>query len=89
MKEGSVDTTLEELQAAVLSLPEAERAQLAAKILASLDTDPEIEAAWRAEVRDRVAAYKRGEIPVFRRRRSREGTQDRRALKVRFLRRPG
>ena len=57
-----MDTTLEELQAAVLSLPEAERAQLAAKILASLDTDPEIEAAWRAEVRDRLAAYKRGEI---------------------------
>jgi len=59
-----LNTTLEELHAAVLSLPEAERARLAAKILASLDKDPEIEAAWIAEVRDRLAAYKRGEIPA-------------------------
>lgn len=57
-----MNTTLEELHAAVLSLPEAERARLAAKILVSLDKDPEIEAAWVAEVRDRLAAYKRGEI---------------------------
>ena len=55
-------TTLDELQAAVLSLPELERAQLAAKILASLDADPDVEAAWIAEVRDRLAAYRRGEL---------------------------
>jgi putative addiction module component (TIGR02574 family) len=53
---------LDALQAAVLSLPEAERAKLAARILASLDEDPQVEAAWIAEVRDRLAAYKRGEI---------------------------
>ena len=55
-------STLEELRAAVLALPEGERAQLAAKILESLDVDPEIEAAWVAEVQDRLAAYRRGEI---------------------------
>jgi putative addiction module component (TIGR02574 family) len=59
---GPLNTTLAELHAAVLSLPESERAQLAAKILESLDVDPEVEAAWVAEVRDRLAAYKRGEI---------------------------
>ena len=55
-------STLEELHAAVLALPEAERAQLAAKILASLDADADVEAAWVAEVRDRLAAYRRGEL---------------------------
>lgn len=55
-------TALEELHAAVLALPEGERAQLAAKLLASLDADPEIEAAWVAEVQDRLAAFRRGEI---------------------------
>ena len=55
-------TALDELHAAVLSLPDRERAQLAAKILASLDADPDVEAAWIAEVRDRLAAYRRGEI---------------------------
>ena len=57
-----MNTTLHELHAAVLSLPEAERAQLAARILASLDDDEETEAAWVSEVRDRLAAYRRGEI---------------------------
>lgn len=57
-----MNTTLDELHAAVLSLPEAERARLAAKILASLDEDAEVEAAWVSEVRDRMAAYRRGEI---------------------------
>jgi putative addiction module component (TIGR02574 family) len=57
-----MNTTLDELHAAVLALPEAERARLAARILASLDESPEVEAAWVAEVRDRLAAFRRGEI---------------------------
>jgi len=57
-----VNTTLDELHAAVLSLPEAERARLAAKILASLDGDAGAEADWVSEVRERLAAYRRGEI---------------------------
>ena len=57
-----MDTTLEELHAAVLSLPQAERARLAARILESLEEDADIEAAWRTEVRDRLEAYRRGEI---------------------------
>jgi putative addiction module component (TIGR02574 family) len=60
--EAFVDTTLDELHAAVLALPEVERARLAEKLLASLDEDNEVEAAWRAEVRDRLAAYQRGDL---------------------------
>jgi putative addiction module component (TIGR02574 family) len=57
-----VNTTLDELNAAVLSLPGAERARLAARLLASLDEDAETEAAWISEVRERMAAYGRGDI---------------------------
>ena len=59
---GLLNTTLDELHAAVLSLPEVERARLAARILASLDEDAEIEAAWISEVRERMDAYRRGEL---------------------------
>jgi putative addiction module component (TIGR02574 family) len=60
--EAFVDSTLDELHAAVLALPEVERARLAEKLLASLDEDPEVEAAWKAEVRDRLAAFGRGDL---------------------------
>jgi putative addiction module component (TIGR02574 family) len=58
----TMDATIDMLEAAALSLPEAERARLAAALLASLDQDPRIEQAWIAEVRERIAAYDRGEI---------------------------
>jgi len=57
-----MNTILDELHSAVLSLPEAERARLAARILASLDEDEATEAAGVSEVRERVAAYRRGEV---------------------------
>lgn len=57
-----MNTILDELQAAVLSLPEAERARLAARILASLEDEAADDAAWVSEVRERLAAYRRGEI---------------------------
>jgi putative addiction module component (TIGR02574 family) len=46
-----------------LSLPEAERARLAAELLASLDGEAEdgVEAAWAAEVEKRRAQVERGE----------------------------
>ena len=43
-----------------LSLPRAERAQLAQQLIASLDRDPEIEAAWDEEIRRRVAELEKG-----------------------------
>ena len=46
-----------------LRLPEAERARLAAELLASLDGEAEdgVEAAWAAEVENRKAQVERGE----------------------------
>jgi putative addiction module component (TIGR02574 family) len=48
-----------------LSLPTNVRAELAQKLLVSLDDEagsPEIEAAWRDEVVDRCKAYDEGKI---------------------------
>lgn len=53
---------LRELEAAVMALPESERARLAERILSSLDRDPEIEAAWAKEIEDRLERYRRGEL---------------------------
>ena len=55
---------LYELEAAVLSLPKDERARLAERLIASLDEDPEIEAAWAAEIRRRLDAMSRGEVEM-------------------------
>ncbi|HSW30509.1 MAG TPA: addiction module protein [Longimicrobiales bacterium] len=53
-----MNTTFDELHSAVLSLPEVERARLAARILASLDEDGATDAAWVSEVRERLTAYR-------------------------------
>ena len=55
-------SALDELEAAALSLPMAERARLAERLIASLDEDSEIEEAWAAEVRRRLELYRSGEI---------------------------
>lgn len=51
----------EQLEAAALALPRSERARLAQRLLESLDEEPEVEAAWRDEVRRRLDAYRAGE----------------------------
>jgi putative addiction module component (TIGR02574 family) len=55
----------EQLESAVLGLPRAERARLAEKLLASLDEDPAVDQAWRAEVRERLAEYRAGTAETF------------------------
>jgi putative addiction module component (TIGR02574 family) len=45
--------TTEQIEHELLKLPLAERARLAERLIASLDEDAEIEAAWIAEVRRR------------------------------------
>lgn len=45
--------TVEALQAQALNLPDIERARLVEKLIASLDTDPDVETAWAAEVERR------------------------------------
>ena len=48
---------------AALALPPEVRVEVAEKLLDSLGPlDPEIEAAWAVEARDRLEAYDRGEI---------------------------
>ena len=50
----------DDLEEAVLALPRDERARLARRLIASLDS--EVEEAWLAEVRERLAAYERGDL---------------------------
>tara|TARA_B100000508_G_scaffold82665_1_gene64230 strand:- start:543 stop:764 length:222 start_codon:yes stop_codon:yes gene_type:complete len=45
--------TTEQIEQELLKLPLAERARLAERLIASLDEDAEIEAAWIAEVQRR------------------------------------
>ncbi len=47
-----------------LSLPPAERAELADRLLANLDSSPErkIDKLWAQEAEDRLEAFERGEI---------------------------
>lgn len=48
-----------------LALPDAERAELAAELMASFDgpPDPDVEAAWAAEIERRAAKVLSGESP--------------------------
>jgi putative addiction module component (TIGR02574 family) len=52
----SVTETAEALREALLKLPDEDRAQLAAELLASLDGPPddEVEEAWNAEIERRI-----------------------------------
>lgn len=56
----------EAVLADALRLDEEARAQLAAELLASLDgpSDPDAEAAWQAEIEQRVAALKAGKVKL-------------------------
>lgn len=52
----------QQIESAALELPVHERARLAERLLASLDEDASVEAAWAAEIDRRVAAYRAGEL---------------------------
>ena len=55
-----MSTTVEEIEAEALSLPVAQRAHLVEKLIASLDSEPDIENAWAAEVERRHAEIESG-----------------------------
>ena len=55
-------TPLEIVEAEALKLSASERALLAEHLLASLDQDTEIDAAWAAEVASRLAGIDSGSI---------------------------
>lgn len=52
----------QELEAAALALSRSERAELARRLIESLDDEDELSAAWRDEARERVAGYRDGSI---------------------------
>jgi putative addiction module component (TIGR02574 family) len=55
-----------ELLRSALALPEAERAELAASLIQSLDpaTDEATDEAWAAEIQRRIDAIDRGEVQL-------------------------
>jgi len=57
--------TVESLEAEALLLSAAERAQLAERLIASLDADPEVEAAWVAEVERRHAEIENNTVSLI------------------------
>ncbi len=57
-----MNSPLEDIEAAALQLAQTDRAHLAERLLASLDEDDEILAAWVAEAERRGDAFERGEM---------------------------
>ncbi|SEA61312.1 addiction module protein [Alkalimonas amylolytica] len=61
-----MQTSLKQIEEQALGLNSEERAKLAEVMLESLSPAlTEIEAAWQLEIEKRVAAYDKGEMPVF------------------------
>lgn len=61
-----MDWEIDEIESAALRLPRAERARLAARLIASLDEDSEIEQAWADELERRVREVDAGEVELIR-----------------------
>lgn len=60
-----INSPLEDIEAAALQLTASERAHLAERLLASLDEDDEIMAAWVAEAERRGEAFECGEMEAI------------------------
>ena len=62
-----MNTQSQELLQNALALPEAERAEIAASLIRSLDseTDEDVDAAWAGEIQRRVEAIDRGEARLI------------------------
>jgi putative addiction module component (TIGR02574 family) len=58
-------TTLERIEAEALALSTAERSRLVERLLASLEEDDEVAAAWVLEVERRIDALERGEVTAL------------------------
>lgn len=57
-----MNTNLEVLEAEVLQLPPVERSHLLERLIASLDSNPEVEEAWEREADRREAELESGSI---------------------------
>lgn len=60
-----MSSTLEAIEAEALQLSAAERARLVERLIATLDTDPEVEEAWAAEVERRNAEIESGAVSLI------------------------
>ncbi|MDP4529880.1 addiction module protein [Alkalimonas delamerensis] len=61
-----MQTSLKQIEEQALGLNSEDRAKLAEVMLESLSPSlAEVEAAWAQEIAERVAAYDKGEMPVF------------------------
>ena len=60
-----MSSTVEALEAEALQLSAAERARLVERLIATLDTDPEVEEAWAAEVERRNAEIESGAVSLI------------------------
>ncbi|HEX6373439.1 MAG TPA: addiction module protein [Longimicrobium sp.] len=54
-----------EVELAAMQLPRARRAEIAARLIASLDEESRLERAWAAELRERIRAVKAGEMKLL------------------------
>jgi len=57
-----MSTTLEILEAEALKLAPSDRVRLLERLIASLDSDPEVEAAWEHEADRREALLESGSV---------------------------
>lgn len=57
--------TTDQIEQELMKLPAADRARLAERLIASLDKDAEVEAAWLAEVRRRDEELESGEVEAI------------------------
>lgn len=48
----------------VLSLPKSDRVELLSELLESLDSPEDVESAWTAEIRERLAEYRAGKAEL-------------------------
>ena len=57
--------TTEQIEQELMKLPVADRARLAERLIASLDADAEVEAAWAAEVHRRDGELRAGAVEAI------------------------
>lgn len=57
--------TVETIEADALQLSLAERALLVERLIASLDADPDVEAAWEAEIERRHTEIENGTVTMI------------------------
>ena len=62
-----MDMTSQRVIQSAMALPESERAELAASLIRSLDspTEDDVDAAWAAEIRRRIASIDNGEVRLI------------------------